>query len=90
MADMTQTNLHPAESDAERGAEAARCIWKRGRQAEDLIDPQTPSFAHAVIDGLMAELSSSPGTVREMMENALHAAADLNVAPFQGLDCVFR
>ena len=76
MADLAETNLHhAAETDAERGAEAARRIWKRGRQAKDLIDPRTPSFARAVINGLTAELSSSLDTVKEMTENALHAAA---------------
>ena len=86
MVDLAETNLHHlAEGHSERGAEAARQIWKRGRQAEDLVDPRTPAFARAVIEGLAAALASSPETIKEMMENALHAAADLNIGPFQGL-----
>jgi hypothetical protein len=86
MADLAETKLHhPSEGDAERGAEAARLIWEDGPEVEALIDPRTPAFARAVIDGLSHALHGSPGVIKKMMKNAQHAAADLNVSRFQGL-----
>jgi hypothetical protein len=86
MADISEANLDDAaESDAERGAEAARLIWEDRLEAEASDDPRTARFSRAVIDGLAASLRASPGVLKKMMKNAQHAAADLNVGPFQEL-----
>ncbi len=73
------------ESDLERGAAAARLIWDDSAAADQLTDPRTPVFAHAVIDGLAAYLAASPGAMKKIMRNATQGAADLNVSQFQGL-----
>jgi len=72
-------------SDAEMGKEAARLIWEDAPSLDEIHDPRTGEFAAAVIDGLAAEVASSPGVIKRMMRVASQAAANLNVAQFQGL-----
>jgi hypothetical protein len=86
MAGIAGTNLRDfTATDTEAGADAARLISEDGPEAEHVVDPWTSSFARALIDGLAAFLRNSPGVFTKMMRNAQHAAADLNVEPFQGL-----
>jgi Domain of unknown function (DUF3883) len=78
------------ESDADRGARAARMIWDDQAGVDDLIDARTPEFADAVVTGLANALASSPGALKKLMRGAASAAEDLNVEPFQGLTEVIQ
>jgi hypothetical protein len=90
MITISEPNIAVAGSDAELGAEAARLIWEDAPEIDEIIDPRTTAFASAVIDGLAASVSASPGAVKKMIKNAAQGAADLNVGQFQGLTEVIQ
>ena len=86
MSDSVETSAASmCASDAEMGKEAARLIWEDAPSLDEIHDPRTGEFAAAVIDGLAAEVASSPGVIKRMMHVASQAAENLNVAQFQGL-----
>ncbi|WP_162561696.1 sacsin N-terminal ATP-binding-like domain-containing protein [Yoonia vestfoldensis] len=74
-----------AVRDMDNGKRAAKSIWDDTDDLDDIVDPRTPEFATAVIEGLAQALSSSPGAVKKVMRGAAAAAEDLNVEQFQGL-----
>jgi hypothetical protein len=74
-----------ADTDIERGVQAAHLIWMTILTQKKIVGPRTPAFARVVIDELAASLAASPGSVKRMMRNAAQGAADLNVSQFQGL-----
>lgn len=71
--------------DRDRGADAARLIWRDDAAIDTIVDPRTPAFANAVLDTLASELAKAPGAMKRAIRTAARSAERLNVEPFQGL-----
>jgi hypothetical protein len=67
------------------GLMAAQSICDEAPEAALLADPRHTEFANGFLTGLADSLRSTPGLIHKMVEQAVSAAADLNVEPLQGL-----